>query len=145
MKIALGGVSFVPNLNIHKRPIGRFMESPIPLGKMMENDSSVARVKIRFSVDNKKEETSMGSQEFGGSNKEQLEKLKGLLDQMNTSTSMCSYVQQGDISKGLITFSVCYSDPWIPKWWIGCTTPEFLYEGIFFMLRALSFLNPTYW
>ena len=50
-------------------------------------------------MDNKKEETSMGSQEFGGSNKEQLEKLKGLLDQMNTSTSMCSYVQQGDISK----------------------------------------------
>ena len=79
----------------------------------------------------------MGSQEFGGSNKEQLEKLKGLLDQMNTSTSMCSYVQQGDISKGLITFSVCYSDPWIPKWWIRCTTPKFLYEGIFFMLRAL--------
>ena len=36
--------------------------------------------KSGFSVDNKKEETSMGSQEFGGSNKEQLEKLKGLLD-----------------------------------------------------------------
>ncbi|KAL6320588.1 hypothetical protein AAG906_008588 [Vitis piasezkii] len=37
------------------------MENPIPLGKMMENESSVARVKIRFSVDNKKEETSMGN------------------------------------------------------------------------------------
>ena len=48
MKIALGGVIFVPNLNMHKRPIGRFMESPIPLEKMMENESSVARVKIRF-------------------------------------------------------------------------------------------------
>ncbi|RVW68571.1 hypothetical protein CK203_063975 [Vitis vinifera] len=49
MKIALGGVIFVPNLNMymHKRPIGKFMESPIPLGKMMENESSVARVKIR--------------------------------------------------------------------------------------------------
>lgn len=88
----------------------------------------------------------MGGQEFGGSNEEELpEKLKCLLDQMNTSMSMCSYVQQGDISKGLITFSVCYSDPWIPKWWIGCTTLEFLYEGIFFMLQALRFLNPTYW
>ena len=42
----------------------------------------------------------MGSQGFGGSNEEELpEKLKCLLDQMNTFTSMCSYVQQGDISK----------------------------------------------
>ena len=41
MKIALGGVSFVPNLNIHKRPIGRFMESPLPLGKMMEKTRAV--------------------------------------------------------------------------------------------------------
>ena len=39
MKIALGGVIFVPNLNMHKRPIGKFMESPIPLGRMMENQS----------------------------------------------------------------------------------------------------------
>ncbi|RVW49092.1 hypothetical protein CK203_084430 [Vitis vinifera] len=60
-----------------------------------------------------KEETSMGSQGFGGFNKKQLEKLKALLDQMNTVTTISNYVQHGDISQGLIPFSDSYSDPWI--------------------------------
>ena len=32
---------------------------------------------------------------------------------MTNSTPACSYVQQGDISKGLISILGCYSDPWI--------------------------------
>ena len=42
---------------------------------------------------------------------EPLEKLKALLDQISTPTSMCSYFQQGDISKSLIIFLDCYSHP----------------------------------
>ena len=37
--------------------------------------------------------------------------LKALLDQISTPTSMCSYFQQGDISKSLIIFLDCYSHP----------------------------------
>ena len=44
---------------------------------------------------------------------EPLEKLKALLDQMNTVTTISNYVQHGDISQGLIPFSDSYSDPWI--------------------------------
>ena len=40
------------------------------------------------------------------SQQEQPEKLKAFLD-----TPMCSYAQQGDISKGLIAFSDCCPDP----------------------------------
>lgn len=113
MKRRQGGVIFATDFDIHERPIGSFMESPILSGKWWKRRSLV-RNKIKFSsMQNMKEETSMGNQWFGGFNKKQLEKLKALLDQMNTLTTICSYVQQGDISKGLIPFSDSYSDPWI--------------------------------
>ena len=56
-----------------------------------------------------------------------------LIESPKGMTMKGSSVIKKKVSKGLITFSLCYSDPWIPKWWIGCTTLEFLYEGVFFM------------
>ena len=105
---------FTTDLDIHERPIGSFMESPLLSGKLVEKERSLVRNIIKFfSTENMKEETSMGSQGFGGFNKKQLEKLKALLDQMNTLTTISNYVQHGDISQGLIPFSDSYSDPWI--------------------------------
>ena len=70
MKIALGGVSFVPNLNIHET-YRKIHGKPSSIGKNNGKwEQSGQRQNQVFLVDNKKEETSMGSQEFGGSTEE---------------------------------------------------------------------------
>ena len=70
--------------------------------KKKKKKRSLARNKIGFSMENKKKETSTGNQEFRGFNKEQLKKLKALLDLASIPMSM---------SRSLIPFPFCYFDP----------------------------------
>ena len=69
MKRTQGSVIFATNLDTHKGPVEILMENPLPSGKLVENERSLARNKIRFFQWSVRRKKLLWAEEFGGFNK----------------------------------------------------------------------------